>query len=210
LTNSEEKERQRIAAGLHDSVVQSLIAARIKMTMDRESTPPAADAARLAEADEIIGQAIEDVRSLSFELSSPMLHTVGLEQTVEWFAGIFQEAHGIPVHVKSDGSPKHLSEQVRIVLFQSIRELLNNVVRHARANQVSITIKKADKNIEIELKDNGVGFDTSRLFQATSRIEGFGLFNIRERLAFVNGSLALESKIGQGTRVLLKAPLLKD
>jgi|GEM_PF-1273355 len=209
LTNSEEKERRRIAMGLHDSVVQSLTATRIKLALAQEDKASEASAKHLKEVDEVIELAIDEIRLLSFELSPPMLHTTGLEQTIEWFADQFKQKYGIPVFVKNDGLTKPLTEDIRNILFQAVRELLNNVVKHAQASQVTISIKKVDHNIQIELKDDGVGFDTTQLFSASGKTGGFGLFNIRERLEYENGSLSLESQIGKGTRIVLTAPLMK-
>lgn len=207
LTDSEDKERKRIAAGLHDSVVQSLTATRMKLSLAREETAAENANHKLKELDDSIGTIIEEIRSLSFELSSPMLHTVGLEQTIEWFAVKFGEENGLPVDFKDDEAKKPVTEIIRNILFQAVRELLNNVVKHAKANQVTISIKKVDENIQIEIRDNGVGFDTTDLFSALGKARGFGLFNIRERLEYVDGSITLDSKPGKGTKIVLKAPL---
>ncbi len=207
LTDSEDKERKRIAAGLHDSVVQSLTATRMKLSVAREDTAAEKTDHKLKELDDSIGKVIEEIRSLSFDLSSPMLHTIGLEQTIEWLAEKFSEERKIPVNFKDDEAKKPLTENIRNILFQAIRELLNNVVKHAEANQVTISIKKVDENIHIEIRDNGVGFDTTDLFSVIGKSKGFGLFNIRERLEYVDGSITLNSKPGKGTKIVLKAPL---
>jgi signal transduction histidine kinase len=209
LTNTEEKERQRIAGGLHDNVLQSLTATRIKLSLVQQdvASEPALD--QIKEVDEVITRALENIRELSFELSSPHLQTEGFVEAIEWFAEKFDKKNKIPVSIKLRGQPKPLDQYLKIVLFQSVRELLNNVVKHAKADQVTIAVHFQEEKIVIELRDNGVGFDTSQLFSAIGESKGFGLFNIRERLDFLGGSLELESKVGKGTKVVLTAPLKK-
>ncbi|MEJ2052718.1 MAG: PAS domain S-box protein [Calditrichaceae bacterium] len=207
LTQSEEKERQRIASGLHDSVVQALTATRMKLNIIQENLESKEDVGGLDEISELIGNSIEEIRSLSFELSSPMLNNVGLVQTIKWFIGIIREKYDFSVEFDYDRPKYLLTENIRNILFQAVRELLNNVLKHAKAKQTSISIRQAGDTIEIEIKDDGIGFDTKNLYRAIDQTKGFGLFNLRERLDFFGGSLKLYSNIGKGTRIIITAPL---
>ena len=210
LTSSEDKERQRIAEGLHDSVVQTLTATRIQLTLARDFVDSEQGNEEIKKISQVIGQTIEEIRSLSFELSSPMLHTAGLVEAVEWFGDLFQERYKIPIFIEDDGAEKPLTENVRNIMFQAVRELATNVIKHSDAKQVTIALKKVDDNIQVEFRDNGVGFDTATLFSAIGRTRGFGLFNIRERLSYVGGSIEIESEVGKGTWIVLTAPLRTD
>ncbi len=211
LTQSEENERSRIATGLHDGAVQVLTASRIQLALARKNKSPEKTGAVLKEIEKNINDVIDEIRHLSFELSTPMLTTSGLGAAVKWYASKFQKENGIKIKVKDDGSKIVLSDYLQTFLFQAVRELLQNVLKHARAKQVSIAIAKSDDDdlVEIEFKDDGVGFDTSDLFDAIRQAHGFGLFNIRERLDALNGKLLLESEQGKGTRIVIKAPLEK-
>lgn len=96
---------------------------------------------------------------------------------------------------------------MRVLLFQAIRELLTNVAKHANARNVSVSIKKRDGNLEIIVKDDGSGFDTTKLKPGRSVTNGFGLFSIREPIELMCGKLKIESKPGCGTKVTAIVPL---
>jgi signal transduction histidine kinase len=101
-----------------------------------------------------------------------------------------------------------LSEQVKILLYRSVRELLINAAKHAKAQSVQITINRANDKIEIVLEDNGTGFDTSCLDKTRQiKTPGFGLFSISERLKQMGGKIEINSIKGKGTKITLFAPL---
>jgi signal transduction histidine kinase len=158
---------------------------------------------KLDEIQGLLDRTIQDTRNLTFKISSPILYELGLESAVEWLTEMFQEQHSIQANFIDDGKPKQLDNDVRIVLFRTVRELLFNIVKHADAKNVTVTTRRDGKNIRIHVADDGVGFDSSNI----EKRSGFGLFSIRERLDFLGGNLEIESKPGQGTRVTLAAPL---
>jgi signal transduction histidine kinase len=100
-----------------------------------------------------------------------------------------------------------LTEDVRVLLFQCVREVLVNIVKHAQAHQVSLDIGRADGSITISVTDDGVGFDADEVLSLPARHRGFGLFNIKERLDYVGGLLEIHSRRGEGSRIILIAPL---
>jgi signal transduction histidine kinase len=135
------------------------------------------------------------------------LYDLGFEPAVKWLAGQFSEQHGIACEFEDDGKPKPISEDAKIILFQSVRELLANVYKHARAQSVSVSTLRDGNVVRIAVEDDGVGFDPRVLSRKIKRNEGFGLFNLRERLSHLQGDLKIDSKIGEGTSVTLMAPL---
>jgi signal transduction histidine kinase len=117
--------------------------------------------------------------------------------------------HGIHCTFSNDGAPKPSVEDVRVLLFQSVRELLINIIKHAQACEVMLDVARLDDSLRITVADDGVGFDVDGVVLVPSRSRGFGLFNIRERLAYVGGSLEMWSRSGQGSRFTRVAPWMR-
>jgi len=207
LSLAEERERRRIATELHDRIVQTLAVTKIKLSAFRELGSSARLLDPLKEVLELINQTIQDTRTLTFELSPPILYELGLVPVVEWLAEKYEKQYGIPLKVKGDDLPDALEADVQIVLFQTLRGLFNNIVKHAQAKNVDVNITRFDSRIQITVEDDGVGFDTSNIHVSMESTSGFGLFNIRERLDHVGGLFEIRSKKDVGTRVVLSAPL---
>lgn len=207
LSLTEEHERRRLATELHDRVGQILALIQIKLGGLRESASPTHLAAPLDEIRRLLEQSIRFTRSLTFELSPPILYDLGFEAAVEWLADTMHEQYGIPIQVHRNGyPPQPLSDEIRVLLFQAVRELLVNVMKHAKARQVQISMAKEGKNLKVTVGDDGVGLGPSPE-TAFPGAQGFGLFSIRERLKYLGGQLEVLSGPGQGTQVALMVPL---
>jgi signal transduction histidine kinase len=206
LLLTEERERRRIATELHDRIGQSLAIAKIKLGELQETKSSTNSEKALDEIRQFISQTIQDTRSLTFELSPPVLYELGLEAALAWLAKQIQEKHHIRIRVKDDGQSKPLEDSCRVVLFQATRELLFNVVKHARAQSAAVSIQKDDDTIRIKVEDDGVGFDTAVLETTESGSIGFGLFSIRERLNPLGGNLEIKSEPGAGSRFTIALP----
>jgi signal transduction histidine kinase len=161
----------------------------------------------LREVRELIEQMIHDTRSLTFELSLPVLYELGFEAAVEWFAKHVRSQHGIKVDVQQDLLPIPMDDEIKVLLFRSVRELMINIVKHAQARNARVTIRREGNDVNIEVEDDGVGIkDVPRDARLGSN-GGFGLFSIRERLHYLGGRVQVESGNGRGTRVTLMVPL---
>lgn len=207
LTLTEERERRRIATDLHDSIGQTLAISKMKLSELRNSNSDTALAKKLDEIQRLLDLTIQDTRTLTFEISSPILYELGLEAAMEWLTERIQEEHGIQANFIVDGKQKPLNNDIRMVLFRTVRELLFNIAKHAKAKNVTVSTKRAGDNIQINISDDGIGFDVSRVDGHKGKRNGFGLFSIRERLDFLGGKLVIDSSPGQGTRITLEAPL---
>jgi len=207
LSLAEERMRRRIATNVHDNIGQNLGISKIKLESLRQSVSSPDVAESLNEIGELIGQTIESSRSLTFELSPPVLYELGFEPAVEWLVRHTRRRHGLSTDFKSDGRPKPLDHDVRVLLFQAVRELLVNVVKHAKATSVTVSTRRVGDKIQVSVADDGVGFDISELSSQGYKTGGFGLFNIRERLGQIGGRLNVESKPGLGTKVTLVAQI---
>lgn len=201
LALTEERERRRLANDLHDHIGQALAVSKIKLGVLQQNATSLNIAESLGEVRELIEEMIRDTRSLTFELSPPVLYELGFEAAVEWLAKHLQRQHGIQVRVESGGRPSPLDQEVRGLLFQTVRELLFNVVKHARANLAQVAIQEVGDNLRVIVADNGVGFDPAQNDPQLYKVSGFGLFSIRERLDYFGGGLGIESEPGHGTRV---------
>lgn len=202
LTLTEQRERRRIAELLHDHVGQALAMAKLRVQALHQQAPAAAQTEALAGVVVMLDQAIAQCRSLTFELSPPVLHELGLEAALEWLAETTRE-RGLACEFHDDGRDKPLPEDVRVLLFSAARELLANVIKHARATRARLAIAREDDRVVVSVTDDGVGFTTPGAAGAS----GFGLFNIRERLGRLGGELAIETPPDGGARVTITLPL---
>jgi signal transduction histidine kinase len=161
--------------------------------------------------DEVSGSlriAIQDTRNIISDLSSPVISELGLSAALsEWLKVRIGERFGLETEFIDDGEPKPLGEDTRAILFRSVRELLTNVVKHANASRVSVSLQRRDSVIRIIVEDDGTGMADGRHPEKDSSEGGFGLFSIKERMSDLGGSLKLESHPGRGVRVTLTAPL---
>jgi signal transduction histidine kinase len=207
LSLTEERERRRVARELHDSIGHALALCKIKLGALQESLSSTGHAGHLDEIFELIEQAIQSARSLTSELSPPVLHELGFEPAVEWLAERIQQQYGIAIDFKNDRQPKPLDDDVQILLFQVTRELLVNVMKHAQAQNARVSIHRDCDNIRLSVEDDGAGFDTSKIVSEPISTGRLGFFNIRERLNHIQGDLEIQSELGHGSRITIVVPL---
>lgn len=207
LSLAEERERRRIAGELHDRIGQTLAMAKIKLGALQESAGENPIVESIMEIRNFIEQAIQDTRSLTLELSPPVLHEFGFEAAVEWLTEQIYQQHHLPVKLENDGLPKPVDGDVGVLLFKVVQELLFNIVKHAQAHEVLLSLKKEYDLLRIIVEDNGTGFDTKDIRSRIGPEGGFGLFSIRERIDHLEGEFDIHSSPGKGTRVTIKVPL---
>jgi signal transduction histidine kinase len=205
LTHSEESERRRLAQVLHDHLQQLLVAAKLNISLSQQDAQ-GETAQLLASANDLLGQSLDACRSLTVELSPPVLYDRGLTAAVRWLGARTRELHGLDVNVAVTDAPDP-DDHVGVLVFQSIRELLLNIVKHAGVQQAQVTMSGApDGNLHVTVEDRGKGFDVDGALAQRHTRGGFGLFSIRERLDLVGGRIHIESRPGQ-TRIRLDIPL---
>jgi len=208
LSLAEERERRRIAEGLHDDIAQKLAIVKFGLDSLNTSLPKNDILSTLKRQNDLIEQTIEDVRTLTFELSNPLLYEIGIEAAIEaWLTEHIKRKCKIACEFISEGRQIDLSEDIRIVLFQGTRELLTNVVKYSKAKTVEVRIKRNKRQISISVKDDGIGFDLNEVNLHGSGKGGFGLFNIRERLEYLGGNIKILSKPKQGTCITMSVPI---
>lgn len=205
LTDTEQRERRRLSQLLHDHLQQLLVAAKLKLAVLRGRT--GGGGAGFEELEDILKQSIDSARTLTVELSPPILHDAGLVSALPWLASWMEERHGIHVEVEADPKAEPASEEIRVILFEALRELIFNAVKHSQVSEVSVRVAQFGENeIQIVVEDKGVGFDPASMDSGIDSNQRFGLFNLKERLDYVGGSLEIDSALGKGARFIMKAP----
>lgn len=209
LVHAEEQERRRIAVGLHDHLGQILALTKIRLSALRASAEARDLAGPLGQILTLVDDVIRATRSLTFELGAPIRSEQGLRGALTNLVEQFREQHGIETTVDDPGMPWSLAEEVETLLFQSVRELLHNVAKHADATRVSITLSITSRGtgdvVQVVVADDGVGFDSGRMV-SVSPSGGFGLFSIRGRIEDLGGELTITSTPGHGARIVISAP----
>jgi len=177
MTMNEEKERKRMADYLHDQIGQELFAIKIKLELLKDQLSSHEDIRVLSDLSNSIIRTMDKTRSLTFELSPPILYQLGLEAALEWLAEQIYVQHNIMVSLEDDKQEKPLDEDVKIFLYRAVRELLTNVAKHAQTQNAKVSIEKDTSHIRICVEDNGVGFTPSS--KHSSKDEGFILLRTR-------------------------------
>lgn len=207
LTLVEQRERQRMAKLLHDHLQQLLVGAKFRVSILGRAGDDVVRQA-VTEIEELLGEAIGASRSLTAELSPPILHEEGLATGLEWLARWMADKHGLFVDLAMEAEIPHLVEHAKILLFESVRELLFNAVKHAHVHSVRVNVRQIQgKALQITVCDEGPGFEPSKMKPAGEIGGGFGLFSIRERLDLIGGRMDIISSPGSGSRFVLMAPL---
>ncbi len=207
LTLAEEKERRRIAELLHDNLGPTLSLANLKITSALNKTTLEEAKKQLVDCTLLIQDTISQSRSLTYELSPPILYELGLISAIKWkldqFSGLFE----IRTSVTGDESNLGLSDDIRILLFRIISELVLNIVKHAQATEIQISVGKEGDQLRVSITDNGKTPNTYNEQSPLQGNEGLGMFLIKERLDSLQGSLILETPSGQKNRVSLLVPI---
>lgn len=202
LALTEERERRRIATLLHDHIGQTLAITKIKLGELRDALSSTSMAWQVDGIRSLIEQTIQYTKSLTFELSPPILYELGFSAALEWLCERMQKEYGVAVVYRDDGRTQPLDSDVSVLMFQAVRELLMNVVKHARARAARVTLERDNGAMRITVEDDGVGFEAAKVDKPS-----FGFFSVRERVRHLGGSFAVETRPGRGTRVTLTSPV---
>lgn len=206
LTLAEQRERRRLADLLHDDLQQLLVSAKLSVAALRAGRREKSLRDALTAIEERIADAIASSRSLTAELSPPALYAGGLDRALGALAQRLGKRHGLSVDFRAEAGADVRDQGTRVLLYQSVRELLLNVVKHAGVDRAEVRLERApDGGLRVTVADEGRGFDARQL-EADAAAETFGLFSVRERLDQVGGGTEVVSEPGRGTRVTLTVP----
>jgi len=204
---AEERERRRIAAVLHDDVGHNLAIAQMRLGEARQSGVPAGTAKLLEGISGLIARSIAASRTLTFDLSSPILYELGLEAALRSLGGLLVDDTDIRFQFESDGQDKPLRKDTAAILFRMVRELIVNIIKHAHADNAAVSVIRNGDRIEIGVTDDGIGLDPTAPANRFGPEGRFGLFNIGEQLKSIGGCLEVGPAAGSGTRIVVDAPL---
>ena len=206
LSLAEEAERRAIASELHDHIGQALTTLKMKTVEIQRSAAFSGYESTLEEMRGLLDATIRATRSLTVEISPPVLYELGLDAAIRWLGDQFQRRNGLAVEVEaSAGAPA--DEVVQITAFKAVREFLANTVRHAGARRVAIALESGGGRLRVRYRDDGVGFDPAVVEGMGSRTDAFGLFNVRERCEYLGGTAEFGSRPGDGVDFRLELPL---
>lgn len=209
LTLVEQRERRRIAQLFHDQVQQMLYGIQLRVHMIGQEAGPELQAKikdHLEQMEQFIEEGIRVSRTLAVELSPPLLKDEGLAEAFEWLADQMKEMHNLDIELNVQGDSWSLGEDLWLLVFQLVRELLFNVVKHAGVRQARLEMFEEDDYLVIRVQDEGAGFDVETVKNKQGSRGGFGLYSVRERLDLFGGRLAMESTPGQGTQMTIFVP----
>jgi two-component system NarL family sensor kinase len=206
ILEAEEKERRRIAQDLHDGVGQLLSAAKLNLSNLDSKIATQTEEQKLAmqNALSLVDDSVKEVRAVSHNMMPNTLIKLGLASAVREFITKLGNAPTLKVDLEIVGLDTRLDNQIETVLYRVIQEIVNNIIKHAKASQISMQLIRHDTELNIMIEDNGVGFDTNQL----DNFEGIGLKGIQTRIEFLNGSVHFDSSIGRGTTVIIDIPLI--
>jgi signal transduction histidine kinase/ActR/RegA family two-component response regulator len=204
LSMTEERERRRLATELHDYLAQLLVVCCLKVSQAKTRLLERSDAF-LDDLNKTLNDCLRYTRTLVSELCPTALYESGLISAVQQLTAQMKK-HGLNVTVGTIGPQPALSADQAMVMYQGIRELLFNVLKHAKVDHANVSIQCKDpKNVQITVEDHGMGFDV--LMMTEQSTQGFGLFNIRERIEALGGQFSLRSMPGSGTTATLLVPV---
>lgn len=210
LTESERQERRRLAQVLHDGLQQNLALTKLRSQAEARKTGDEGARRTLMEISSMLDDCIRESRSLTVELSPTILYEGGLAAALTWLGDHMEEAYGLRVHTEADAGAEPRHEALSVLLYESVREMLFNVLKHARVNECRVCMARGEADtVRIAVEDEGAGFDPNTVEQRGAGEEqaGFGLFSVRERLELHRGGLNIRSAPGRGTCMVLTAPL---
>jgi signal transduction histidine kinase len=210
---AQEEERHRIARELHDEIGQALTALVMQLGTVETALPPDATQLRdrMAGIRTLTSQTVAEVRRLMLDLRPAVLDDLGLVPAIRWYADSHLPPAGIEAQVSVSGLDEHrrLPPRLELVAFRLTQEAVTNVLRHAKATRVTITLERRDGELALLISDNGRGFDASG-HQRQGRRGGWGLVGMQERVALLGGTLTVTSRPRGGTRVMATIPIQED
>jgi len=206
LTLTEQRERRKLASDLHDYLAQLLVVGRMKLRQAYNQADDPTTTARLEELDKILDDSLTYTRTLIADLAPPSLQEFGMLEALKWLREQMR-SHGLSVTVRADIEHINLPEDQSVLLFQSVRELLFNVIKHAQTNTALVAVGTIPTGeLQVTVKDSGVGFDVAAVAARDSSATRFGLFSVSERMQAMGGRIEIESSPSRGTCVSMILP----
>lgn len=207
LVEAQEAERQKIARELHDEIGQVLTAIRLNLQAVQASCQTDACIPRLDESISVVDEALKHVRELSLELRPSLLDDLGLAAALRWYAARYSLRSGIVTEVIGDSQIGQIPHEIETACFRITQEALTNTARHAAATKASVQLTRPNGRLCLNIRDNGIGFDSERYLHGISSGSALGLRGMQERALAVKGHVEINSSADDGTQVIVTIPL---
>ena len=206
LLEVQETERRALARELHDEIGQALSAVKINLQGMQRLTEPSARARYLEDSTDIVERALQQVRSLSLDLRPSLLDDLGLVPALRWYLDNQAQRAGFAARLASDPLETRLPAHIETVCFRVAQEAITNVVRHAQAARVHVELRRSNGELQLTVRDEGVGFDARAAQVLAARGASLGLLGMQERVQLLGGTIEFIAAPGRGTRIRLHFP----
>ena len=203
ITTAEERARRKVAQIIHDDIQQLLIAAKMRLPSGPDEL---ATSEELMVVSDLLDKTLGQARSLVSELSPPVLQDGGFDKALEWLAGHMEETHRLQVNLRTEDDLERLEESLATLLFNIVRELLFNAVKHSGVDEANVSARITGETLEVVVEDFGKGFE---VVSRSGEKGGFGLFSIEERISAFGGTMDITSAPGEGARFVVRLPLMR-
>jgi signal transduction histidine kinase len=212
VVGAQESERQRIARELHDATGQSLTAISLGLrgieAMVEKDSP--VDIRQIRELKVFGTNALGELRQLIADLRPPQLDDLGLVAALQWYIQSFEKRSSIQTSFVVNGQQVRLLSEYETIIFRITQEALTNILKHAHASQAAVTLSMNPNEIQLTIKDDGVGFDSAQLLDNEGQRSGWGLLGIQERTLLLGGRYEIDTSPRQGTQVHVTIPLISE
>jgi signal transduction histidine kinase/HAMP domain-containing protein len=210
LIEVQENERRHIARELHDEIGQALTAVKVNLQSMLRAEVPGVSIPRLEESIGIIDRSIHQVRNLSLDLRPSLLDDLGIISALRWYIDRQAQRAGFEAQFISVLPEVRLPPEVETTCFRIVQEALTNVIRHAKASQVTIVLSQVGEDLEVVIRDDGIGFDIAHIREQPPEDATLGLLGMKERVELVGGTLEIQSGLRAGTEIRACLPLYES
>lgn len=207
LTMAEEKAKRHLAITLHDKLGQSLILANFKNNELNKKVKKPEHKKIISEISDFLEDAINESRNITYELSPPVLYEMGLVPAINWKLDEIEKNNNIKTSLINRSKSYEIDKRGQIILYRSISELLQNVIKHSKADKVNVSFRLLTNDYRITVSDNGVGFDFKSIRKKVLAQKKFGLFSIMERIKYIGGRVEIDAKHRRGTKIIINMPI---
>ena len=207
LSMVEEDQRRAMASHLHETIGQELFVLQLQLAAFEKSIDNPAFLTSLKQIKTQLLKIIKETKTLTFDLSPPVLYDFGMKEALQTLSATIAAKHHIRIRTYFEGETDTIKDEIKAILYRNLKELMHNTVKHAGAKNITIAFKNFQTGLYVEFRDDGAGFDASGYNMETFPLNGFGLFDIREKLNHLGGQLKIDSTPGKGTVICMEVPL---
>ena len=214
LASAQEEEQRRISRELHDQIGQTVTGLSLGLKALEQGLAKGSNGAAATEQvrwlEQLAAQIGRDIHRTASDLRPTAIDDLGIFRAIEAYVAEWQERYGVRVDIQTFGRDNPLPADVAAVLYRLVQEGLTNVLKHAKASKVSIVLERKSDGLALVLEDDGIGFDPENLGRKASgsgQASGLGLSGMKERVALLDGTIAVESAPGKGSTIFVQIPL---